>query len=186
MYVARQIGVKAKYGTTITDTEHAAMEAVLDTCPRQKAITGGGPTQAPADLTKTPQPEPEPPPEPKPEPEPEEKIDPIFDTCGEANDNGYSDYVEGQDPEYDYYYDRDGVGFPPPRRSPRSTASSSPLTTLQPTSTSPPRTATPPPWPSHPSGTTTSTKATAGEQPESVDPPHRREATLDSIQRTKG
>ncbi|MDJ1113798.1 thermonuclease family protein [Microbacterium dauci] len=52
--------------------------------------------------------------EPAPEPEPapaEPETDPRFGTCGEANDNGYSDYQEGVDPEYHWYQDRDGDGW---------------------------------------------------------------------------
>lgn len=37
--------------------------------------------------------------------------DPIFGTCGEANANGYGDYQQGRDPEYDYYDDRDNDGW---------------------------------------------------------------------------
>jgi hypothetical protein len=36
--------------------------------------------------------------------------DPLFDTCGEANDNGYGNYKSGRDPEYGNYQDRDGDG----------------------------------------------------------------------------
>jgi hypothetical protein len=36
--------------------------------------------------------------------------DPRFNTCGEANDNGYGPYREGADPEYDWYQDRDSDG----------------------------------------------------------------------------
>jgi hypothetical protein len=37
--------------------------------------------------------------------------DPRFDTCGEANDNGYGSYEQGVDPEYDWYDDRDHDGM---------------------------------------------------------------------------
>lgn len=37
--------------------------------------------------------------------------DPRFGTCGEANDNGYGPYHQGQDAEYDWYTDRDGDGI---------------------------------------------------------------------------
>lgn len=50
---------------------------------------------------------------PKPAPttkKPAPKNDPQFDTCKEANANGYGPYVEGEDPEYDWYQDRDGDG----------------------------------------------------------------------------
>ena len=36
--------------------------------------------------------------------------DPRFDTCGDANDGGYGDYVRGRDPEYDWYRDSDSDG----------------------------------------------------------------------------
>ena len=49
--------------------------------------------------------------EPAEEPEPESDTDPRFDTCGEANDAGYGPYVRGQDPEYDWYQDRDNDGI---------------------------------------------------------------------------
>jgi hypothetical protein len=38
------------------------------------------------------------------------KTDPQFGTCREANAAGYGPYVEGQDPEYDWYRDRDHDG----------------------------------------------------------------------------
>jgi hypothetical protein len=37
-------------------------------------------------------------------------LDPRFDTCGEALDNGFGNYVRGQDPEYDWYRDGDSDG----------------------------------------------------------------------------
>lgn len=36
--------------------------------------------------------------------------DPLFGTCGEANDAGYGNYHAGVDPEYSNYQDRDGDG----------------------------------------------------------------------------
>lgn len=50
----------------------------------------------------------------KAEPEPADTggggMDPIFGTCGEANDNGYGPYQQGVDPEYGHYDDRDNDG----------------------------------------------------------------------------
>ncbi|MCW2880864.1 MAG: hypothetical protein JWQ95_4964 [Sphaerisporangium sp.] len=37
--------------------------------------------------------------------------DPRFNTCREANDNGYGDYVKEVNPEYDWYDDRDHDGI---------------------------------------------------------------------------
>jgi hypothetical protein len=42
--------------------------------------------------------------------DPEPAMDPIFDTCTEAGDNGFGNYVDGVDPEYGYYDDADGDG----------------------------------------------------------------------------
>lgn len=36
--------------------------------------------------------------------------DPRFSTCAEANDHGYGPYVQGEDPEYYWYIDRDNDG----------------------------------------------------------------------------
>lgn len=47
-YVARQIGVKAKYSLWVTKTERKAMTKILDTCPTQTVPTDGG-VQAAAD-----------------------------------------------------------------------------------------------------------------------------------------
>lgn len=47
-YVARQIGVKAKYSLWVTKAERKAMTKILNTCPTQTVPTDGG-TQAAAD-----------------------------------------------------------------------------------------------------------------------------------------
>lgn len=50
----------------------------------------------------------------KPKPKPTTKppsTDPRYGTCAEANDHGYGPYYEGEDPEYDWYRDRDGDGI---------------------------------------------------------------------------
>ncbi|ROO84906.1 excalibur calcium-binding domain-containing protein [Actinocorallia herbida] len=46
----------------------------------------------------------------KPKPPPQPSTDPQFDTCAQATAAGYGPYYEGQDPEYDWYTDRDGDG----------------------------------------------------------------------------
>lgn len=84
-------------------------------------------TPKPKLTTVKPSPKPEPKPSPKPSPKPEPKptpsesetpspspsppLDPRFDTCAEANDNGYGPYTIGIDPEYEWYEDRDGDGI---------------------------------------------------------------------------
>jgi hypothetical protein len=47
---------------------------------------------------------------PAPEPDPQPSTDPQFGTCAEAKDSGYGPYYSGQDPEYDWYTDRDSDG----------------------------------------------------------------------------
>ena len=49
-------------------------------------------------------------PPPAAQPDADGALDPRFDTCGEANAAGYGPYVRGQDPEYDWYIDRDRDG----------------------------------------------------------------------------
>jgi len=76
------------------------------------------PTPSP-EPSRTPAAEPEPTeasqPEPQPEPAteappPPPETDPRFGTCAEAIAAGYGPYVRGQDPEYDWYTDRDSDG----------------------------------------------------------------------------
>lgn len=59
------------------------------------------------------QPPPPPPPSPSLSPSPtpsEDPLDPRFDDCDEANEHGYGPYVRGEDPEYWWYWDRNGDG----------------------------------------------------------------------------
>jgi uncharacterized protein DUF1524/excalibur calcium-binding domain-containing protein len=85
-YVARQVGVKAKYGLWITSAEHDAIDRVLRTCPSEPAAVDASPT------TSSP------------------ATDPRFGTCGEAEDAGYGPYVRGKDPEYAWYRDSNDDG----------------------------------------------------------------------------
>jgi hypothetical protein len=103
--VARQVAVKRTYGLWVTAAEREAIERVLRTCPTQKLPTataiplGGGKVVSLA---------------PKPRPTATRSpsgLDPHFGTCREANDAGYGPYVEGDDPEYDWYRDRDRDGL---------------------------------------------------------------------------
>ncbi|MFE7749846.1 HNH endonuclease family protein [Streptomyces sp. NPDC057428] len=47
-YVAGQVSVKKKYGLWVTQAEQDAMTDVLRTCPQEKLLAGGNPTDAPA------------------------------------------------------------------------------------------------------------------------------------------
>lgn len=111
-YVARQISIKARYKLWITAAEKQAMARILATCPRQKTI-GEAAAQKPKDpRVDAVDPRPAPRPKPKAAPKPESRgLDPRFDTCRDANAAGYSDYVRGQDAEYEWYDDRDDDGI---------------------------------------------------------------------------
>jgi hypothetical protein len=85
-YVARQVGVKAKYGLWLTKAEHDAIDRVLRTCPSESAAVDASPTTSSA------------------------ATDPRFDTCTEATDAGYGPYVRGKDPEYSWYRDANNDG----------------------------------------------------------------------------
>jgi outer membrane biosynthesis protein TonB len=47
----------------------------------------------------------------KPKPKPAPATDPRYDTCTAAKKDGYGPYHQGQDPEYDWYDDRDDDGI---------------------------------------------------------------------------
>jgi hypothetical protein len=111
-YVARQAAVKIKYELWVTAAEKEAMLRVLSKCPEQNLPRPGPqPTFATNTGGKAPSATIKPTPKPKPtKSTPAIKLDPQFRTCGEANDAGYGPYYQGQDPEYDWYQDRDRDG----------------------------------------------------------------------------
>ena len=107
-YAARQIGVKSKYGLSITSAERDALTQVLQRCPSQKVITGGGPTSvsgfsdptansgssgsSSSGTTSG------------------AGLDPRFGTCSAAKAAGFGPYYRGRDGEYSWYRDRDSDG----------------------------------------------------------------------------
>jgi len=128
-YVALQISVKAKYGLAVTKAEKTAMRSVLDACPAQTTYTShpvpakttAGRTGSSASSSKTSssatnkgatssKAKTSPKAGAKAGSKPAAATDPQFGTCGEAVKNGYGPYVDGEDPEYDWYRDGDGDG----------------------------------------------------------------------------
>ena len=99
-YVARQVGVKARYGLWVTQAEKDAIARVLDTCPDQVVPDAG----APAHVAAAPEPEPAPAPAAA-----TEGNDPRFGTCKEAIAAGYGPYA-ATDAEYSWYRDGDSDG----------------------------------------------------------------------------
>jgi hypothetical protein len=107
-YLARQVGVKARYQLWVLAPERDAMRRILARCTTLTAPTGTLPTTAPiaASSHKTSSPKSSP-----PKPSAHSGVDPRFDWCYEANDAGYGPYYKGKDPEYDWYDDRDHDGI---------------------------------------------------------------------------
>ena len=103
-YVARQVAVKEKYRLWVTRAEHDAIARVLASCPGRPAPTGGTPTLAPG-WTDAP-----PPTRAATTTTTASGTDPRFGTCKEAKAHGYGPYVQGRDPEYAWYTDRDHDG----------------------------------------------------------------------------
>ncbi|TDC42094.1 excalibur calcium-binding domain-containing protein [Micromonospora sp. KC213] len=85
----------------------ATAPAPAATTPRPAVAATTKPTAKPAATTRKPAPKPT---TRKPTPA-APKTDPRFDTCREANREGYGPYEEGKDPEYEWYQDRDGDGI---------------------------------------------------------------------------
>ncbi|WNM26536.1 DUF1524 domain-containing protein [Demequina capsici] len=127
-YVARQVAVKSKYGLWVTSAEQEAMTRVLDGCQglllpdygdqpttaanlggqtdpmleTAAAVTGAAVTAtapAPAETTTAPAPA-----------ETTQALDPDYGTCKEAIAHDAGPYVQGVDPEYAWYTDRDHDG----------------------------------------------------------------------------
>ena len=101
------------------DALHVRLEGTLDRRPqpgregRPPALPEPGPQPTIASNTGGPPPGSGPKPAPNPTPgrsTATSKLDPQFDTCGQATDAGYGPYHQGQDPEYDWYKDGDGDG----------------------------------------------------------------------------
>jgi Protein of unknown function (DUF1524)/Excalibur calcium-binding domain len=106
-YVARQVGVKAKYRLWVTAAERAAIARVLSGCPTAVAPRGGLPTLSPVGRVTT-----------QATPAPTRTtsgtvggLDPRYGTCTEAKAHGLGPYYLGRDPEYSWYVDRDHDGI---------------------------------------------------------------------------
>ncbi len=107
-YVARQVGVKAKYELWVTSAERDSIARVLGDCPDQRAIDAGPLTIPPPGrgtaVTRAPQAEP------TPATQPQAGTDPRFPYCKDAVAAGYGPYQRGRT-EYEWYRDADGDGM---------------------------------------------------------------------------
>ena len=108
-YVARQVGVKAKYGLWVTAAEHDAIARVLAACPSTPAPSGGLPTLSPVGRVGATSSAPRP--VTSPTARATAGLDPRFGTCAAAKAAGYGPYYRGRDPEYSWYVDRDHDGI---------------------------------------------------------------------------
>ena len=112
-YVFAWVNVKSRWNLSVDNGERMAIESAWTGCSVSELDFSA--TAVSASVTEQepepePEPTPEPAPEPNPEPTPEAELDPRFGSCTEARANGYSDYVAGVDPEYEWYQDRDKDG----------------------------------------------------------------------------
>lgn len=112
-YVARQVAVRAKYGTWVTPAEKDAIAGVLKSCPDQK-LPEGGPAVSGADASvSTPAPAETVAPVPVAPAVPAAPTaggnDPQFSSCAKAKGAGFGPYTSA-DPEFGWYKDGDSDG----------------------------------------------------------------------------
>lgn len=115
-YVARQVTVRAKYGTWVTPAEKDAIYAVLQTCPSEPLASEKGLSIPKSDVTSegpTPATHASTPAAPAKDMTPQAPAaggnDPQFSSCTKAKAAGYGPYTKA-DPEYAWYRDGDGDG----------------------------------------------------------------------------
>lgn len=100
-YAKGWVGVKYRWRLSVDPAEKSALQRVLRGCSPLMVVPPLADRQTDPDAG---QPAPD-------QPAPDTgAVDPRFGTCGEANAAGYGPYVRGQDPEYDWYIDRDRDG----------------------------------------------------------------------------
>jgi hypothetical protein len=99
---------------TTADVDPSTPAAETETAEPSPAAVVAEPTPAAADpapvAVEPPPPAADPAPPAPPAAAPAAATDPQFGTCKEANAAGYGNYVQGVDPEYDWYQDRDHDG----------------------------------------------------------------------------
>ena len=101
-YAKAWVGVKYRWRLSVDPAEKSALQRVLRGCSPLMTVPPLA-TRQTADADT-------PPPAPPSAPADGGGLDPRFDTCGAANAAGFGPYVRGQDPEYDWYIDRDRDG----------------------------------------------------------------------------
>lgn len=104
-YVARWVSVKHRWSLTVDTAEKNKILSVLSWCGGDYTLDGTG-FRVPIivdDAEETIVPSANPPTE-------TGELDPQYSTCKEANANGYGPYINGTNPEYEWYQDRDGDG----------------------------------------------------------------------------
>jgi hypothetical protein len=107
-YVARQVTVRAKYGTWITPAEKKAIYTVLQTCPTQTLASADGSLPVNPTPVVPPVDTPAPPVETLAEPAAGGE-DPKFTSCTKAKAAGFGPYTKA-DVEYTWYKDGDNDG----------------------------------------------------------------------------
>lgn len=96
-YAASWVGVKWRWNLTVDDVEKMTLSTLLNSCtnititaPERAIVVIGAPPQAPVS---------------------DGVVDPDYGTCAIAQANGAGPYIQGVDPEYEWYTDRDKDGM---------------------------------------------------------------------------
>lgn len=113
-YVARQVAVKTKYDVWVTQAEQDTILGVLAGCPGEPLPAAGDQPIIADNIGKAPEPKAK---ETKKSSKPKETKAPAKDDALDQRypyckdlPAGLGPYVKGEDPEYDWYSDRDGDG----------------------------------------------------------------------------
>ena len=124
-YVSRQVAVKHRYDLWVTAAEKDAIARVLEACPGQEVPTDDTVYTITATATTTVEQPPVAPVVEQPAPEQPAPVqpaavapapapagtDPRFPNCKQAIAAGYGNYIQGVNPEYDWYRDGDNDGI---------------------------------------------------------------------------
>ena len=114
-YVARQVAVKEKYDLWVTQAELDAMTRVLSACPDQSLPAAGSQPVIAENIGKAPAPQKTSTPKKETKKPNAQKADPAdtldkrYAFCNKLP-SGLGPYFKGEDPEYDWYTDRDKDG----------------------------------------------------------------------------
>jgi hypothetical protein len=106
-YVKHWIAVKFRWRLSVDPREKSRLSGLLRGCSRWMVV----PSLAPRTIATNEPPAADAPGDGSGQNSSASRLDPRFDTCGDANAAGYGPYRSGSDPEYGWYIDRDRDGL---------------------------------------------------------------------------